>query len=149
MYNRDYRDVVGGAVLLLIGGYALIGSFTDLSVGSFARMGPGMFPAIAGGFVAILGLCIGIPALFREGSPMSFDIRSATMISLAILAFGLMIRPLGLVPSVIALTIIASFATGRLKWRQLLVLCAALCIISTLIFKVGFGLQVPVLNWPW
>ncbi|WP_028710747.1 tripartite tricarboxylate transporter TctB family protein [Paracoccus pantotrophus] len=149
MQKRDFRDIVGGAILLLIGGYAAISSLAGLSIGTVGRMGPGMFPTIIGVFIAIMGLLVMVPAFFRSGQPISFDLRSTSMILLSILVFGLAIRPLGLVPAVIALTVVASLADGMRSWSSTAVLCAVLCTLATLIFKLGFGLQVPIANWPW
>ncbi|ABL71304.1 tripartite tricarboxylate transporter TctB family protein [Paracoccus denitrificans] len=149
MQNRDFQDIAGGAILLMIGGYAALHSLAELSTGTVGRMGPGMFPTIIGVFIAVMGLLIMVPAFFRSGQPISFDLRSTAMILLSILVFGLMIRPFGLVPAVIAQTVVASLADGKRSWREIAMLCLLLCTLATLIFKLGFGLQVPIANWPW
>lgn len=149
MLARDYRDILGGVLLVLIGAYVIARTWLGLPIGTLTQMGPGMFPAIVGAFVVIMGLAIAIPALSRAGDPMHVDLRSAAFISVAIATFGLMIRPFGLVPAVVALTLLSTRASGQLSGIQTVMLCAVLCLIAVLIFKVGFAMQVPVAAWPW
>lgn len=149
MYARDYRDILGGGALILIGGFAAFHALTALTLGTISHMGPGMFPAAVGIILAAFGAAILLPALFREGERLDVDIRSFAAISLSIFAFAVMIRPFGLIPSVIALTFIVSRADSKLSLLGTTILTTCLFVSATLIFQVGLRMPVAAINWPW
>lgn len=149
MRSRDYQDIVSGAVLILIGVFATIHALTSLSLGTISRMGPGMFPAAIGFILAIFGAVILVPALFRAGEFPRIDIRSFASIFASILAFAMIIRPFGMIPAIIALTLIASRADSKLSLFHTAILAAGLSLGSTLIFQVALGVPVAAFAWPW
>src|SRR5690606_26264901 len=68
MLTRDYRDIIGGA-LLIIGGIAFSWyAAHQYDLGSLRRMGPGMFPMALGLVLAVFGLMMMVPAFFRAGT---------------------------------------------------------------------------------
>lgn len=149
MHSRDIQDILGGSALVLIGTFAAIYSLTSLRLGTVNAMGPGMFPAALACILVALGLLIIIPALFRKGEMPKADIRPFLTIVVGIFAFGIMVRPFGLIPSIFALTFVASLADKRLSLPRVLILAAALSVTTTVIFRVALGLQLPVIAWPW
>jgi hypothetical protein len=54
--------------------------------------------------------------------------------------FGLTLRGLGFVPSIFLATLLACFASPRMRPWQALVLAAAVTLFSTLVFSVALGL---------
>lgn len=149
MLGKNYRDIVAGLLFVFFGLFVLIHSVTSLRLGTPASIGPGMFPAGVGVILAGLGVGICVPALFQTRRAVSFDFRSFAAILLSIFAFGLMVDSFGLVPAIVALTIIASLADAKLSWREVAILASALSIGATMIFQVGLRLPISTVNWPW
>lgn len=149
MHKRDYRDILGGAVMIGLGGFAAIHALTSLSLGTVSQMGPGMFPAGLGIVLVALGIAIVLPALRREGEPIRFDLRSLLAIGASVLVFLVTIQPFGLVPAVVLLVLVASRADGKLSAIGTLVLSAGLALLTVLLFRVALGVSIPVFSWPW
>lgn len=149
MYNRDYRDLLGGGLLLLVGILAVVHAMRTLNLGTLQNMGPGMFPTGAGALLSFFGLLIMIPAFFREGQKIHADIGSFLLIIASIIAFALVMRPFGLVPAITLMTLIASRADGKLAIARTLVFAVCLSIGALLIFSLGLGLPLNAFDWPW
>ena len=149
MLRVDYRDLIGGALITLSGAGAMYHSLTAFSLGTAARMGPGYFPALVGGVLMMCGLMIMVPALLRAGPGPTLEFRPLLWISLSMLAFALLVLPFGLVPAIIAQTVLAGVSDCKLSWRGSLILAGALSIGATLVFKVGLGVILPTFAWPW
>lgn len=149
MRRVDYRDLIGGLLIILAGAGAMYHSMTAFSLGTAARMGPGFFPALVSGLLIICGGAIAIPALLRAGPMPHIELRPLLWISLSTLVFALLLIPFGLVPAVVAQTVVAGIADRKLPWTASLVLAGCLAGGATLIFKVGLGLIVPTFAWPW
>ena len=148
MLGRDYRDVIGGGVLLLGGALVMLYATTQLEVGSLARMGPGLFPAALGAILCIFGAIVAVPALFREGVPVTFEIRPFFFVLASILVFGLTVHPLGIAPAVVLMALVSTLAEPRMSWPGALLLAAVLAAIAVLIFNVGLDIPVAAVRWP-
>src|SRR5690554_2954907 len=110
MLDKDYRDILGGA--LLIGGGIVLAlySMTSYDLGTVRRMGPGMFPFGLGMILAVLGVAIVLPALKRPGSKIEIRIYSPLFVLTGVAAFAFLIPKLGLLPAAAALIVITSLA---------------------------------------
>ena len=65
-------------------------------------MGPGFFPTLLGGLLALLGLTLAIPALVRDGERCPrLRLRPLLMVLLGIVVFALLLQPLGFVLSAV------------------------------------------------
>lgn len=149
MPTRDYRDLLGGCALLIIGSVAAIYSLMTLHLGTLSRMGPGMFPTSLGVILAVFGLILLVQAMFRTGEMPRGDLRSFLAICTSIFAFAVMIRPFGLLPAIVALTFIASRADGKLSLKGTAILAGLLSAGSFLIFRTGLDLPITLFAWPW
>lgn len=148
MLARDYRDILGGGLLLAAGIWAAWYSATHYELGSFQRMGPGMFPMLLGIVLAVLGALMAGPAFFRPGPKLQIKLFVPALILLAVLSFALLIGPFGLVPAIIAVVVISAFAEDKFRPVPILLLCVVLCVIAWLIFRVGLGLSLAMFTWP-
>lgn len=144
----DYRDVIGGGALMLIGGYASIHALVTLKLGVVTQMGSGMFPVVLGTLLFLAGVIIFIPALFRAGVARRIDFRSFSAVVASILGFVLLIEPFGIVPAIFLLTAIASRADNKLSWKGVLALAAFLSCATYLIFIVGLKMPIKAFDWP-
>jgi len=146
---RDYRDIIAGAALIVIGGLTAIYTLTSLKLGTTTRMGPGMFPTALSVLLIVFGIAVLIPALSRAGEMPKVDVVPLVAILISILAFALMVRPFGVVPAVVAMTAISSRADSKLSLRGTAILAAFLALLAALIFPIGLGLRIPIFAWPW
>lgn len=141
--------MLGGGALMLIGGFVAVNAFATLSLGSVSKMGPGMVPAALGCILGFIGLAIFIPSLYRAGSLPSFETRPFVTLLASILSFAIIVRPFGLVPAVVVLTVIASSADSKLSPVGIAALAAVLALLATLIFIIGLEMRLSVFAWPW
>jgi putative tricarboxylic transport membrane protein len=108
--------VVGLSVMWLAGHY---------SPGTTARMGPGYFPRLLGGLLAVLGMTITAQALWQRtpvGQDEPFSLRNVLMTIVAIAAFWILLGTVGkkgytgLDIPVIIMLVLAFFASKELFW---------------------------------
>ncbi|MCT8989053.1 tripartite tricarboxylate transporter TctB family protein [Chelativorans sp. SCAU2101] len=145
---REYRDIIGGGFLLVLGSSAAIHAVTSLRLGTVWQMGPGMFPAAVGVVIALLGTVILIGGLRSSGPRIEVDHRSMLFISLSVIAFAALIRPFGFVPAIVAVVAISSRSDARLSLAGIVLLAGSLSMIGFLIFQVGLNIPLSAFNWP-
>ncbi|WP_209738879.1 tripartite tricarboxylate transporter TctB family protein [Aureimonas populi] len=148
MYQRDYRDIIGGGLLLLTGALIAWQASTALDLGTVRRMGPGLFPMAVGVLLAGFGLAIMIPAFFRQGTLDAVEIRPTLAVLASVGAFALTIRPYGLLPAIAALVFVAMLAETRFRPVALVGSIVFLSLLAYLIFRVGLGLPLAMVRWP-
>lgn len=147
MLNRDYRDMAGGLLLVLAGVLVAWYARETLRLGSLTNMGPGMMPMALGCIMAGLGALIALAGYFRAGAAPEIRIWSPLFVLAGVAAFAMTINPFGLLPAVLAVTVISSLAELKVRPLTLLVLSATLCALTYLIFSVGLGLSIPLVRW--
>jgi hypothetical protein len=152
--NTRVKDVVSGGVLLAVGLLVLQSALGDYRVGTFARMGPGLFPALVGGLLAGLGGLIAITALLRApgGSAVSdetFERRAFVVVLLAITLFPFVLIRLGMLPAVVAVAVISVFAAPGARPLPTLMLVAALAVVVWVVFGVLLQLPIDFVRWHW
>lgn len=148
MHSRDYRDIVGGLLLLAIGLFMVWEAYARLNLGTLARLGSGAFPMGIGVSLVGFGIAIIVPALFRSGRLDPVEWRSAISVVASVVVFGLLTGPFGLVPAIIGLILVSSLAERKLRPVALLALCIVLPLMAYLTFRVGLGLPITMLRWP-
>jgi hypothetical protein len=147
--SRDYRDIVAGGVLAAFGGWYAWYSLGHYGRGTLAKVGEGMFPSALGILLALLGAAILLGGLFRPGAKVDLRVRGPVFVILATAGFALLVKPFGLVPAIIATTVLSSLAgSEKVRPFSLLLLCAVLCVLCWLVFPLGLGLLVPMFDWP-
>jgi putative tricarboxylic transport membrane protein len=119
----------------------------NYQMGTSVRMGPAYFPTVLGGLLAVLGIAIVVMSLFSAGPPVAkFYFRPLILIVLAVVLFGILLKPLGLVLSTAVLVGIGAFGGFEFKWKEVSILYVVLAIFSVWVFVKGLGLPIPV--WP-
>lgn len=145
MYQRDYRDLIGGALLIVAGLLIAWHAYTTLDFGTVRRMGPGMFPTSIGLVLAGFGIAIMVPAFFRPGTMEAVEWRSAGAVLASVAVFAMTIRPFGLVPAIVALIFVASLAEQKFRPISLTIMSVILSVCAWGIFSKGLGL--PLVMW--
>lgn len=148
MLSRDYKDLIGGSILALLGLGVAVQSVSSFDLGTFSRMGPGMFPLCLGALLVGLGTLIAVPALFRPGERIDADWRPLVFVMSGVLGFALTVRPFGLVPAIVVLTVVSGLGDSEHRPLGLAIVAAVLAGAAYLIFPVGLGVTLAPFKWP-
>jgi hypothetical protein len=145
-------DFWSGLFFLVVGGAACVYAMLSYRIGTPARMGPGFFPALVGGLIALIGAVILVldikaarAAAADTGQSEFGLVPLATTIG-SVVAFALLLKPFGLIVSVAAMVMIARIARPG-AWREIIALSTIICLIAFLIFSVGLRMPFKVVPW--
>ncbi len=145
MKHLSDKDVLSGLMFLLIGAFGLFLS-SGFEFGSTARPGPGFFPIVLSCLMIVVGAGVTAGAVLRPIAHYARIVwRPFLLITLAVLVFAFGIERFGLIPSVFAATITASFSKSSYGNRQRVLAASALAAFSAVIF-VGL-LNLPISLW--
>lgn len=148
MENQVGGERITGAILMIAGLFFAWYSAEHYNLGTLRRIGPGMFPMGLGLALAGLGLAIAVVAPDRRLRRPEFNVRISVAVVAAILTFGLLVGTVGLVPAIMGTVAVGSLAESPFRPVSVILLGAGLCVLSWLIFRVGLGLPMPLLRWP-
>jgi len=127
------------------GAFFVAWSWAYYEMGSAVRMGPGYFPALLGGLLMFLGGVILLRSLALSGPAVgAFHFRPLLLVSLAVLAYGYLMKPGGLAVATAAAVIIGALAGKEFKWKEVLVVALVLVVCSWLVFVKGLNLPFPL-----
>jgi hypothetical protein len=147
MHRYDYRDILAGALIALVGGVFAYGA-ASLRLGSPHAMGPGYFPMAVAIITILLGLAIMVPALLRAGALPRLEPRPLIAVGAAILAFGLAIRAFGLVPAILATVALSALGDRTARPIGTIALAVFMALASWLVFSLALGLPMPAFRSP-
>jgi putative tricarboxylic transport membrane protein len=148
MRIRSPQDLVAGLTLVAVALFALWAS-GPLSQGRLGAMGPGMMPRATAALVGLVGLAIAIGALFAPGPRLErWSLRGPLFVGLALVAFAMTIRSMGLVVAGPLVAIISSAASPETRVKEILIFGIAVTIFSIALFKYVLNLPIPVLVVP-
>ncbi|NUT14815.1 MAG: tripartite tricarboxylate transporter TctB family protein [Cupriavidus sp.] len=148
MRIRSQKDFASGLMFILVGfGFSWVAR--GYSMGTAATMGPGYFPFWLGIVLALLGALVlwGSLSHRTEADRLArWDIKTLLWILGAVVLFGLLLKPLGMVLSVLVLVLVSSMASHEFSWKGAILNAIILVLISMGAFVYGINLQMPV--WP-
>ncbi|GGM12545.1 membrane protein [Pseudooceanicola nanhaiensis] len=143
-YLKSRReDVIAGLVTIGVGIFILTEAF-DYRLGTLTRMGPGYFPMLLGVIMCLLG-CILV--LFSEpdapqGATADRTVkRGVILVTVAFLAFALLIERVGMVPSVTVAVFLSALSNRSTSWLTAAILAVGTAAACWLIFSLLLGLQ--------
>jgi hypothetical protein len=146
--KANSKDLSAGLLFMAIA--ALFALQTrELDLGTPLRLGPGAFPLLLAGALALLGLVV-VAQAFRHPAAHVVDIpwRGIVLIVLAPVLFGLTVRGLGLVASIAIIVAVSAFASRRMSLKLAVALTLGLTLFCVLVFNVGLGLPLRLVG-PW
>ena len=109
--------------------------------------GPGTAPRMFAGAVGLLGLAVTVTGLLTKGPGIDrFYIRGPLFISISILLFAWLVRPLGLVIASFLSIVAAAGATPEARILETLIWGAALTAFCCFLFP--YALNLPMQLWP-
>lgn len=147
MTRCDLKDMLTGSALAAFGLFVFFHAVSTLEIGTTRQMGPGMFPAGAGGLLAALGVAIAVRGLVTSAPMPPLDLRTAAIILVSLAAFALLLDWLGLVAAMVGMTVIATLASERSRVRSTLILAGCLTGLAILLSQ-GLGIPMPLFAWP-
>lgn len=160
MLSARLREMLGGVLLIALGLFVAWYAHGNFAIGTFRRMGPGMFPMGAGLVLAFLGLLIAGPAALARGGDGGgdgvgrapgdprFQPVAVLCVLAGIIGFALILPRFGLFPAIAALVAISSLAGTDRRPFRLLVLIVALWGVAWAVFRLGLNLPLTLFRWP-
>ena len=143
---RGPQDFVGGVALIAIALFALWAS-SDLQGMRGFSFGAGTAPRMFAFLLLGLGIAVMIVGLVYEGVHLAtYAWRGPLFVSLAIVSFAVMIRPMGLIVSAFAAFLISALGTHETKWKETIIVGMCLTAFCSLLFPYALGL--PLQMWP-
>lgn len=145
---RNQKDFGAGCIFVLAGAGFAIGAM-GYRVGDAARMGPGWFPLWIGVLLVLIGLVTAISSLRANASPEQVKrpgFASLAWILGAVVLFGMLLQPAGLVVSLLVLVVVSSMGSHEFRWRTAIINAVVLTVFSVGVFIHGINLQIGL--WP-
>jgi len=147
MKIKSPKDFWSGVMFIVSGLFFAVWAKEFYQMGTAVRMGPAYFPFVLGGLLTALGLIVLLGSLATQGPPVpKFHFRPLVLITVAIVLYGYLMKPLGLVLATAALVYVSALGGHEFKWKEVTVLFVLLIIFSVLVFVKGLTLPFPL--WP-
>ena len=149
MKPRNAKDFWSGVMFIAFGLF-FAGFAQQYDLGTAARMGPAYFPTVLGLLLMAIGAFVAFKGLRTEseeghGNVDKFHFKPLILVLGAVIAFGLLLRPAGLIVALLALIFVSSLGSGEFKLKEILPLAIGLCLLVLAVFIWGLGLTIPVL----
>jgi hypothetical protein len=145
---RNQKDLAAGVLYVLFGATFSLGAL-QYKLGDPSRMGPGWFPFWVGVLLVIVGAFTALGGLRVSATPEKIkaaELRPLAWVIGAVVLFGLLLQPLGMVAALAVLVVVASRASHEFTWTAALASAVALVLFSAAVFIWGINLQIPL--WP-
>src|SRR5262245_16317185 len=145
---RLSKDFLGGLLFILLGGGAALVAST-YRLGTPAQMGPGFFPMVLGAVVALIGAAISARALLIQedaDTDIQIALRPLIVILAGVVIFGLSIRSLGFILSVVLLIVLSRLADRERNWIELALMIPVMTGVAYTVFIMLLGM--PMQLWP-
>ncbi len=147
MKIKNERDFWSGVMFIAFGlFFALFALKYDF--GTAQRMGPAYFPTVLGGILVVLGISIALTSLAREsadGKVEKFHFPELLWVLGAVVVYGLLLKPAGVIIAMVALVAISSIGSHEFRWKEVIILSIVMGIVTYVVFIMGLKLTIPVL----
>jgi len=143
------KDFLSG-VMFIAFGLTVLWFGRNLAVGTTVRMGPGYVPHMLAYIMLVLGFVIAVWAAIYPGERAETPKwKPITMVTLGIVAFALLFESTGMFPALVALVLLASLGGDEFKLWEVAVNIVVLTIMCIIVFKVGLGMNISVVEGIW
>ncbi len=133
MIKVDAAEFTSGLVIVAIGCFFFFSAY-DYRMGTMTRMGPGFVPHWLGAVGMLLGAIVSLSAVGRVGPLPSVAWRPVLAVLVAIGAFAILLRPFGLIPAVLATTIISMLGNPKATVLSVVVTSVVVAVLCWAIF---------------
>ena len=149
MRVKGSQDLAAGSMFMLVGVLAIyIGA--DYPRGSWQRPGTGVLPMILAWCLIGVGAILGLKGIVTSGPGLLDGVwawRPVIMVTLAGIAFALLVDDAGLVAAMAVSMAICALGTPETRWREFGYFTVIMCVIAVLMFIKGLGMPIKVFPW--
>ncbi|MFT0860734.1 tripartite tricarboxylate transporter TctB family protein [Ancylobacter sp. G4_0304] len=139
MFSRDF---LAGLVMLLVAG-ALYYDGRGLEFSNADGMGPGFFPFLAAGGLALLSVILMVSGLMAGAARMEpVGLRAPVMVILSGIAFALLLKPAGALTATVAVVVICALSISDFRWKEVALVAVGMAALVGFLFV--YLLQLPV-----
>lgn len=146
-YNKD---VLSGLLFAGVGLFALWAS-RDLLFGTTSSMRAGFIPTVLSYALIFLGGMTAVGGIVSRREQIdAVKWRPLVTVTAGVVAFAVTLNFAGLLPAIVVLVLITSFANKELTWKEIAVVALLLIAIAVGVFKYGLGMPIPMIRdlWP-
>ena len=141
------KDVLAGLLFMAMGSIAFYVSL-GYRFGTTVRMGPGYFPRVLSLLLVGFGVTVLIKGLRKGGKLVNrWGWVSVGLLTLSMVLFGFMIEPLGLLPALATMFLVAAYAGSEFRLREVVVLIVVMSFFAVVVFIWGLKLPYPLFAW--
>jgi hypothetical protein len=150
------KNFWGGVLFIVLGltfaviarGVPGLSFLPGYAMGTPARMGPGFFPFYLGVLLTLLGVLIASTGFkVHEGDPgklEKFHWKPIFWVLASIVAFGLLLKVIGMLLAGIMLVVGASVGSHDFKLKRVIILAVCLVVFCAMVFVWGLKLPIPL-----
>ena len=143
MRIKSIQDLVTGLLFIAIG----LGAYfvaIDYPMGTAQRPGTGVLPKALAWLLVGTGIVLLAKAMLVDGPRLTgWAWRPAIMITVATIAFALLIDRFGLVVTMIVSMTIAAFGTPETRWLEYSLFALFMIVLGIALFIYGLGMPIP------
>ena len=148
-----HADLLAALIFLIFGAIAVFMGW-GYGFGTFSSLGSGAMPVLVGAGLMLMGMAQlaqtaaarRAGARFASAFPAS-EGRPLILILLSVLAFGLLVDRVGVLPALAALVGISWMADRGGRRRELIAVLAIVAILIVGIFYFGLGIPLRLVTW--
>jgi hypothetical protein len=139
---------IGATFALIAKGVPFLSFMQGYAMGTPARMGPAFFPFWLGLLLFALGVIIAINGVREEGGAEGafprFHWRPIVLVLGAVVLFGIVMKPIGMLLAGVLLIVVASYGSPTFELKRSIILGICLSIFCALVFVWGLKLPIPL-----
>ena len=145
---KNQKDFWAGILFLafgLAGGYLA----QEYPFGTSTRMGPGYFPTVLSGLLALIGAVCAVRALVGNRVHIeTLSLKKTLYVTAPVFVFGLIVKGAGLVPATMLVIVASAMASSRFNLKHAIVISLGMSLFCWAVFSLGLGLPMPAFG-PW
>lgn len=145
MRIRNRQDFATGLFFIAIG----LGAYwiaADYPMGTAMRPDTGVLPKALAWLLAGTGIILAGKSLVADGPHLTgWAWRPALMITLATIAFALLVDRVGLVVTMLVSMTLAAFGTPETRWREYALFAIFMVVLGVVVFILGLGMPIRIL----
>lgn len=147
MISISNRDLVGGLLLLLTGLTVSVYVYLNYDLGTFRRMGTGMFPFAVGVLLTLIGAILSLNGARAYSRPVQVALRPAMLILGGVAIFALTVDRLGAIVAIMLTVFVCALAESKPRFKAIAFLALGLTAFVWLTFVVGLGSPIKMTAW--
>ena len=137
------RNLVRGLFLLAIALAFGLGSL-NYKIGDLSHAGPGLFPLMVSGLLALIALATLVRARLVARLPLEFNPRNIGLLLLALAGFAFVSHWVNMTAGIVFMVFTAGLAASSYSWKRNALVAAGLLVVA-FGFQKLLGLNLPLL----